>query len=257
MLYRAPSIGIMMENGMAQNIYDTPEFFDGYSRLRRSVHGLDGAPEWPAIQALLPDLRGRRIVDLGCGFGWFSRWARTQGAVQVLGLDLSENMLARARADTADPAVRYEKADLETLTLPKGSFDLVYSSLTFHYIEDFSRLARMVFAALTPGAHFVFTIEHPIYMASSHPGWFVFQDGQKSWPVDGYAVEGARRTDWLAKGVVKYHRTLGTTLNALIAAGFTIRQVNEWHPTAEQIAAHPALAEEMERPMMVLIAAQR
>ena len=71
---------------MAQNIYDTPGFFDGYSRLPRSVHGLGGAPEWPAIRALLPDLTGMHVVDLGCGFGWFSRWAREQGAAAVLHL---------------------------------------------------------------------------------------------------------------------------------------------------------------------------
>ena len=77
---------------MAQNIYDTPEFFEGYSQLPRSARGLEGAPEWPAIRALLPELRGKRIVDLGCGFGWFARWAMTQGAAGVLGVDLSENM---------------------------------------------------------------------------------------------------------------------------------------------------------------------
>ena len=53
---------------MAQNIYDTPEFFAGYSQLERSVHGLEGAAEWPSIRALLPDLRGKAVLDLGCGF---------------------------------------------------------------------------------------------------------------------------------------------------------------------------------------------
>ena len=61
---------------MAQNIYDRPEFFDGYNRLERSVAGLAGAAEWPALRALLPDLEGLRVLDLGCGFGWFCRWAR-------------------------------------------------------------------------------------------------------------------------------------------------------------------------------------
>ena len=80
---------------MAQNIYDKSEFFAGYSRLPRSLHGLDGAPEWPAIRALLPSLAGKRIVDLGCGFGWFTRWASAHGAIRVLGLDLSENMTGK------------------------------------------------------------------------------------------------------------------------------------------------------------------
>ncbi len=85
---------------MAQNIYDNDEFFAGYARLPRSVAGLDGAPEWPALRALLPDLRGCRVLDLGCGYGWFCRWAREAGAAAVLGIDVSEKMLARARADT-------------------------------------------------------------------------------------------------------------------------------------------------------------
>ena len=242
---------------MAQNIYDTPAFFDGYRRLPRSVLGLDGAPEWPAIQAMLPDLRGRRVVDLGCGFGWFARWARQQGAAAVTGVDISDNMLARARADTRDPAVRYLQADLETLDLPEAAFDLAYSSLAFHYIEDFGRLVRSVFRALTPGSRLTFTIEHPIYMASRRPGWVVLADGRRIWPVDSYAAEGARVTDWLAEGVVKQHRTLGTTLTTLIAAGFTLRQVLEWHPTPEQIRDHPSLAEEADRPMIVAIAAER
>lgn len=245
-----------MERGLAQNIYDTPEFFEGYSRLNRSVHGLDGAPEWPAILALLPDLGGRRVADLGCGFGWFARWARMQGAAHVLGVDLSENMLSRARADTADPAVQYLRADLESLELPAAAFDLAYSSLAFHYIADFGRLVRMMFGALVPGAHLVFTIEHPIYMAPTRPGW-VEADGRKTWPIDRYAVEGERVTDWLASGVAKQHRMLGTTLNTLIDSGFILRHVQEWHPTMEQMAAEPALAEELQRPMMLLVSAQR
>src|ERR1700733_14174810 len=247
----------LMEKAMAQNIYDTPEFFAGYGRLRRSVHGLDGAPEWPAIRAVLPDLAGKRIVDLGCGFGWFARWARTQGAAEVIALDLSENMLARARAETTDPAVQYVLADLECLELPETAFDLAYSSLTFHYIVDFGGLVRPVFRALVPGAHLVFTIEHPIYMAPAHPDWLVGKDGNRVWPVDHYAIEGARTTNWLPKGVGKQHRTIGTTLNTLIGAGFALRHVEEWHPTPKQLAALPALADEVERPMMLLIAAQR
>jgi SAM-dependent methyltransferase len=242
---------------MAQNLYDRPEFFAAYSRLSRSVHGLDGAPEWPAIRALLPDLQGKRIVDLGCGFGWFARWAREHGAAQVLGLDLSLNMIARAKADTDDPKIDYEIADLDRLDLPEASFDVAYSSLALHYVVDFDRLVRTVHRALLPGSDFIFTIEHPIYMAPTRPGWWVDDEGRKTWPIDRYAVEGPRTTDWLAKGIVKQHRTMGTTLNGLIGAGFTVRHVQEWSPSADQVAADPELSEELERPMMLLVAARR
>jgi ubiquinone/menaquinone biosynthesis C-methylase UbiE len=247
----------LMSTKMAQNIYDTPEFFARYSELGRSVHGLDGAAEWPAIRALLPDLGGKRVVDLGCGFGWFARWARQHGAAHVLGLDLSENMIGRARTDTSDAGIDYEIADLEQIELPESSFDFAYSSLALHYIADLERLVKTVQRSLRPGASFIFTIEHPIYMAPAHAGWMPDGDGRKIWPIDRYSVEGPRRTDWLAKGVIKQHRTLGTTLNTLIGAGFAIRHVQEWAPTAEQIAANPDLAEEVERPMILIVSAQR
>lgn len=246
-----------MEINVAQNIYDNPDFFAAYSQLPRQVHGLDGAPEWPAVQAMLPALTGKRVADLGCGFGWTSRWMRAQGAVSVLGLDLSQNMIARAKADTTDPTIEYLLADLETLELPEAAFELVYSALTFHYVEDFPRLARMMHKALVPGGDLVFTIEHPIFMAAAHPHWMADEDDRKTWPVNGYSVEGERRTDWFAKGVVKYHRTLGTTLNALIDAGFQLRRVKEFAPTREQIERAPELAEELERPMMLLVSARK
>jgi SAM-dependent methyltransferase len=242
---------------MAQNIYDEPEFFEGYSMLPRSVHGLAGAPEWASIRALLPDLKGLHVLDLGCGFGWFCRFAAGEGASSVLGLDLSQNMIARARAETAAPAVRYDIADLEHVELAEGAFDLVYSSLAFHYLEDFGRMVRQVHEALVPGGRFVFTIEHPIYMAPSAPGFRVNEVGRRTWPIDGYSAEGRRTTDWLAKGVVKHHRTMATTLNTLIDTGFVLDRVVEWHPSPEQVAENTAFEEEMDRPMILIVSAHK
>ena len=242
---------------MAQNIYDEPGFFAGYSQLGRSVQGLEGAAEWPAVRAMLPDMHGLRVVDLGCGFGWFCRWAAGQGAASVLGLDLSEKMLARARASTTEAGVAYERADLEQLELQEGAYDLAYSSLALHYVEDAGRLFGTVHRALVPGGRFVFSTEHPIYMAPDRPGWELDGEGRKVWPLNRYLVEGQRRTDWLAPGVVKYHRMLGTTLNLLIEAGFGLRRVEEFRPSPAQLEAHPEWAEELERPMFLLVSATR
>jgi SAM-dependent methyltransferase len=242
---------------MTQNIYDNPEFFEGYSRLSRSVEGLDGAAEWPALKALLPELRDLRVVDLGCGFGWFCRWARQQGAAAVHGIDVSEKMLARARAATTDAAITYLEADLEGAELPEAAFDLAYSSLALHYVEDLGGLLAKVRRALAPNGRLVFSVEHPIFTAPTHPGWSVGVDGRKIWPVDSYLCEGPRRTDWLAKGVIKQHRTLATYINLLLRLGFTLSHIEEWGPTDEQIAARPALDDERQRPMFLLVAARR
>ncbi len=242
---------------MTQNIYDEPEFFAGYSRLGRSVQGLDGAGEWPALRAMLPDISGQGVVDLGCGFGWFCRWAREKGAANVLGLDVSEKMLTRARAETTDPAIRYVRADLERFDLPAASFNLAYSSLVLHYIEDLDRLLTTVHDALIAGGHWVFSVEHPIYTAPSNPGWVTDVAGHKTWPVDGYLIEGPRDTDWLAKGVIKQHRTIAHYLNALLRHGFAISHVEEWGPDAAQIAARPEWADELRRPPFLLVSARR
>jgi 2-polyprenyl-3-methyl-5-hydroxy-6-metoxy-1,4-benzoquinol methylase len=92
---------------MSQNIYDYPTFFAGYATLPRSVEGLDGAPEWPALRAMLPDLNDLRVVDLGCGYGWFCRYAQQHGAREILGIDVSEKMLAQAAAMTYAPEILY------------------------------------------------------------------------------------------------------------------------------------------------------
>lgn len=242
---------------MTQNIYDNEEFFEGYGRLSRSIEGLDGAAEWPALRALLPDVRGLRVLDLGCGFGWFCRWARQQGAGRVLGIDVSEKMLARARADTDDPAIVYTRTDLEHLDLPPGSFDLAYSSLALHYIERLEALLGQVHRALVPGGHLVFSVEHPIYTAPTDPGWSVDAAGRKTWPVDRYLDEGPRSTDWLTTGVIKQHRSIATYINMLLGLQFDITRVEEWGPTEAQVASRPALADERQRPPFLLVAARR
>jgi ubiquinone/menaquinone biosynthesis C-methylase UbiE len=242
---------------MTQNIYDNEEFFEGYSRLGRSVEGLDGAPEWPALRALLPDLRGLTVLDLGCGFGWFCRWARRKGAARVVGIDVSEKMLARSRATTEDTAITYIRADLEHLELSPESFNLVYSSLALHYIEDLNRLMSEVYRSLVPGGSLVFSVEHPMFTAPADPDWLLNAAGRKTWPVDSYLDEGPRSTDWLAKGVIKQHRTLATYLNMLLRLGFAISHVEEWGPTEEQIASRPNLADEHQRPPFLLVAARR
>jgi SAM-dependent methyltransferase len=240
---------------MAQNIYDDETFFAGYSNLPRSQGGLDAMPEWPAMRAMLPDLAGLRVLDLGCGFGWFCRWARERGAARVLGVDLSENMLARARAATGDPLIAYLRADLERLELPPAAFDLAYSALALHYVEDLGGLIARVALALAPAGHLVFSVEHPLFTAPAEPDWLVDPAGRTVWPLDRYLDEGPRRTCWLADGVVKQHRTIATYVNLLLAQGFAIRRIDEWGPGRRQIEERPDWARERDRPPFLLISA--
>lgn len=246
---------------MTRNVYDDPSFFDAYAQLPRSVHGLDGAPEWPDLRAMLPSVAGRRVLDLGCGYGWFSRWAAEQGASRVLGLDGSARMLERAEELAHDPihdGIEYGKVDLDggDLALGPASFDVAFSSLTLHYLVRLGRLLADLATALVPGGDLVFSAEHPLLTAPSRAR-FAELDGRRVWPVDRYLDEGPRVTEWLAPGVIKQHRTIGTYLRLLRRAGFDVVDLVEWGPTPDEVATHPDWAGERDRPMFFLCHAQR
>ena len=103
-----------------------------------------------------PPFEGKRVLDLGCGFGWHCRYAVEQGAASVVGVDLSERMLAEARAMTDSPAIQYLRMPIEAIDFPADSFDVAISSLAFHYIESFGGLCAKVNRRLSAGGHFVF-----------------------------------------------------------------------------------------------------
>jgi SAM-dependent methyltransferase len=162
---------------MRQNKYDDPAFFANYSQMARSIGGLDEAGEWPAFRELLPALRDKTVLDLGCGFGWHCRYARQQRARSVVGVDLSEKMLARARASTNDGAFEYRRLAIEDIDFSAGEFDVVLSSLPLHYVERFDLVCRNVHYCLVPGGSFVFSVEHPVFTALAAQDWYYGQQG--------------------------------------------------------------------------------
>jgi 2-polyprenyl-3-methyl-5-hydroxy-6-metoxy-1,4-benzoquinol methylase len=117
---------------MKQNKYDESEFFTKYSQMPRSIHGPAEGQEWHAFRHLLPDLQNQRLLDLGCGFGWHCRYARQHGASSVIGVDLSDKMIERARATTPEPGIEYRRCAIEDIDFSADEFDVVISSLALH-----------------------------------------------------------------------------------------------------------------------------
>ena len=239
-----------------ENAYDKKKFFEKYSQMERSVKGLEGAGEWHELKKMLPDFRGKRVLDLGCGFGWHCRYAAENGAQSVLGIDISENMLQEARRRTEDPRVEYRKISLEEYEYPENSFDAVISSLALHYVESFEDICRKVYRCLKPGGEFVFSAEHPIFTAYGSQDWYRDEKGNiVHWPVDRYFEEGKREAVFLGETMVKYHRTLTTYLGSLLKNGFQITGVVEPMPP-ESMMDIPGMGDELRRPMMLLVSAR-
>lgn len=124
------------------DIYDDPAFFKAYSQMDRSKKGLAGAGEWHELKTVLPDFSGKRVLDLGCGYGWHCRYAAEHGAKSVLGIDTSAKMLAAAAAKTTDQRITYRRMDMQAIDQLPDQFDIILSSLAIHYIEDYAQLVK-------------------------------------------------------------------------------------------------------------------
>lgn len=242
---------------MKENKYDDAVFFEKYSQMSRSQNGLDGAGEWETLQTLLPDFSGKRVLDLGCGYGWHCIYAMEQGAASATGVDISEKMLQVAREKTKYPQVNYLRMPIEEIDFPAGSFDVVISSLAFHYVASFEEVAKKVSACLTAGGAFVFSVEHPVFTAYGSQDWICDEAGEiLHFPVDNYFYEGKRMANFLGEPVTKYHKTLTTYLNGLLANGFELLSVVEPQPP-EKMLSLQGMKDEMRRPMMLIVSARR
>lgn len=243
---------------MKENKYDNLKFFNQYKQMPRSINGLKAAGEWHELQKMLPEFKDKRVLDLGCGFGWHCRYAAEQGAQSVIGIDLSENMLNQAKQMTKSSQIQYFQMAIEEIDYPPSTFDVVMSSLAFHYVESFEKICKKVSACLVSGGTFVFSVEHPVFTANTVQDWYYNEAGERlHWPIDEYFTEGLRRTHFLGEEVSKYHKTLTTYINGLIQEGFEIKKVVEPEPEASMLQDNKDMQDELRRPMMLLICAQK
>lgn len=242
---------------MKENKYNDLVFFEKYSQMERSQKGLAGAGEWHELQKLLPDFYGKRVLDLGCGYGWHCKYAADHGAAYVLGTDISQRMLNAAQEKNSGAVIEYRCAAMEDLTFQEDSFDVVLSSLAFHYVRDFGPLAQNISRWLKPGGSFVFSVEHPVFTAYGLQDWYYGENGEiLHFPVDNYYIEGRREAVFLGERMTKYHRTLTTYLDTLLQNGFQILRVVEPQPP-ESMMNLPGMKDELRRPMMLLVSAVR
>lgn len=243
---------------MKENKYDDSIFFEKYSHMERSEKGLEGAGEWHELKKMLPDFQRKRILDLGCGFGWHCEYAIEKGARSVVGIDISQKMINKAKKNSKSDLVRYICMPIEDIDFPDNSFDIVISSLSLHYIESFEDILGKIEKCLVSAGDFVFSVEHPIFTAQGPQEWHQDLQGHPlHWPVDRYFSEGFRRANFLGEEVIKYHRTLTTYLGELIKSGFEITGLVEPKPREDLLDSLPGMLEELRRPMMLLISSKK
>lgn len=239
------------------NEYDNERFFEEYAKMPRSRDGLSAAGEWHQLKPLFPPLAGKTVLDLGCGYGWHCRFAAEQGAVKVLGLDLSRKMIEEANRRNAEKRIEYRVCGIEEYEYPENKWDCVVSNLALHYIEDIDKIFQKVYQTLKPGGNFLFNMEHPVFTAGVGQDWVYTAEGKPQyWPIDNYFIPGKRSTHFLGCEVVKQHHTLTQIMMGLLDNGFELEAVKEAEPPEEMMHI-PGMKDELHRPMMLLVKAKK
>ena len=238
-----------------QNIYDNQIFFEGYKNIRENKDNANNLFEKPALFSLLPDIKKKRVLDLGCGFGEHCMYYISKGAESVVGIDISEKMLQIAKKENAHCDITYINMPMEDIDRLDGKFDLAVSSLAFHYVEDFAGVVKSVYEKLNDGGVFVFSQENPL--CTCHSGgdrWTRDENGEKMYVnLANYGIEGERETQWFVDNVKKYHRTFSTIINTLIDAGFVIEKMIEPLPTEEILKDAPEYRDLYHKPDFLLV----
>ena len=98
----------------------------------------------------------------------------------------------------------------------------------------------------------------PVFTAEGSQDWYRDENGNiLHFPVDNYYIEGERQAVFLGERVTKYHRTLTSYVNALLSSGFALTGLAEPQPPQEMVDAIPGMADELRRPMMLILAAKK
>lgn len=242
------------------NIYDNNDFFNSYKSLRETDDNYNVLLEQPAMLKLLPDVKDRAVLDLGCGFGDNCLYFANHGAKKVVGLDISEKMLALASEKNRHKNIEYINMNMADVSLINDKFDLIYSSLAFHYIEDFIKLTYDMCNLLNENGILLFSQEHPIVTSSvQESNYYLRNDAGEaiSYCISNYSDSGIRRDYWFVDGVEKYHRTFADIINAVARAGFWIDNIEEPMPSQEAILRRPGLKKEFIKPTFLIVKAKK
>ena len=218
----------------------------------------------PAQIALCGDVQGLRILDVGCGTGYFAREMARRGA-SVTGVDISPRMIEHAvHAESQDPlGIRYlvhDAANLLDYFAPE-SFDMATSCLALQDMPELPDVLECIRSVLVPGGRLVASITHPC-TDTPFREWARDESGRKKWlRIDRYFERGPLEYTWRGWSyefaTAAHHATLEDWFGWLLEAGFRLRGIREPSPTDAALRAHPDLEDAARVPYYLMFDAIR
>lgn len=242
------------------------EAFDRYTSASDSF---SDNIERPAVELLIGDLKGARVLDLGCGSGTFSLLFR-QKESDVVGLDLSPTMisLAKERAAARGVVVDFRVVDIrEPLPFSENEFDVVFTGTVLHYVDDIPAFMKEVARVLKQSERFVASVLHPMSTARFPLANSVDVEGPDPW--EGWYFGSPNRaieTPWLDFGTVSsegrrifcHHHTISEYFDALASARLAVTGLSEPRPSTEFATKNASrYAEAMRVPVFLIFRAEK
>ncbi|MBU0957683.1 MAG: methyltransferase domain-containing protein [Nanoarchaeota archaeon] len=206
------------------------EFAEAYFEMRKG----SGTPyffnellEMPTTLKILGNVKGKKILDLGCGPGRYANILSKKGA-KVIGLDNSINSLEIAKGEA--PKAEFILGDVEKLPFKSGTFDIVLSALVIGHLKNWDKVFKEVKRVLKKNGIFVFSNYTPIRSAGRKKKWarrkfILMEDYFDERPIYGYWSNGKKKLE-----VVHFHKTYGTVIKIITHNGFEILDYEDCKP---------------------------
>ncbi len=208
----------------------------GWNKVASIFYGGTALPKYGPLAAtenelnLIPDLYGKKVLELGCGSGHTLAYLReTKNASELCGLDISEEQIRFTKEFLEEkniPAKLYLSSMDENPGIPENYFDLVVSIYALGWTPDLSHTLELIYSYLKPGGAFILSWEHPVYQSLSYEKNLEKYVFKNSYLAEGPVIDPS----WKGVEIVTNHRKLSTYLNAIIRSGLSIELVIESEP---------------------------
>jgi len=223
----------------------------------------------PAMFGMLGPVKGKRILDLGCGEGYNTRLLAERGA-EVVGIDVSQELieLARVKEKEEPLGIEYHVADAAWLSMLKDeSFDIVVAFMSLMDIPDLEGAVHEVNRVLKRGGRFLFSITHPCFdRFRDDLGWEKDEKEQRLYyKVDDYFAEGPKEFVFTLGGgkvilpgkMIHFHRTLTTYFHVLHKAGLAVTRLEEPRPSQAALERYPQMEDLLRIPSFMVAEARK
>lgn len=218
------------------NTYDDEDVFEEYVNTRNDKNSKHNKTVRDNLKELIGNVENKKVLDVGCGIGEFTKFFADNNAKKVVGIDISKKVLDYAKQNNNSSDIEYINLDIKDLQNINEKFDLIFSDIVFNYIEDFDKLMFDIYNLLEDNGVLIFSQVHPISTASLNieSTWEKDENGNLKFLLDNYSNVSVRKRKYFNGIFNFYHRRFEDIINISIKNKFEIVKIIEPYDTEKE-----------------------